>query len=94
MIPLSAAYIFAVLQHSRYRLLYSALRQAKPGPKGPSRVLIQAIVEQEQRERRSGCRRITRQTARTFGIDIDKDMVKRFLANITGLVPMTTNRHD
>jgi putative transposase len=69
-----------LLKQRKYRLLYSASRKAKPGPKGPSRELIQAIVAMKQRNPRFGCPRIAQQINKAFGIDIDKDMVRRVLA--------------
>jgi hypothetical protein len=69
-----------LLKKRKYRLLYSAGCKRKPGPKGPSRELIQAIVELKQRNPHFGCRRIAQQIAKAFGIDIDKDIVRRVLA--------------
>ena len=62
------------------RLLYSSNKKGKPGPKGPSPELIQAILELKQRNPRFGCLRIAQQIAKTFGVDIDKDLVRRVLA--------------
>ena len=64
----------------KYRLLYSSGRKGKPGPKGPSPELIQAIVELKQRNPRFGCLRIAQQINQAFGLDIDKDVVRRILA--------------
>lgn len=64
----------------KYRLLFSSIRRGKPDPKGPSQELIQAIVELKQRNPRFGCRRIAQQIAMAFGIDMDKDLVRRVLA--------------
>ncbi|MGB5568124.1 MAG: hypothetical protein WBM81_02400, partial [Sedimenticolaceae bacterium] len=50
-----------LLKQRKYRLLYSARRKAKPGPKGPSHELIQAIVAMKQRNPRFGCPRIAQQ---------------------------------
>lgn len=69
-----------MLKKRKYRLLYSSGRNGNPGPKGPSRELIQAIVEMKQRNPRFGCPRIAQQISRAFGIDIDKDVVRRVLA--------------
>jgi len=41
----------SLLRQRKYRLLYSTGRKAKPGPKGPSRELIEAIVSMKQRNR-------------------------------------------
>jgi transposase InsO family protein len=68
-----------LLKKRKYRLLYSSGSKGKPGPNGPSRELIQAIVELKQRNPRFGCRRIAQQIAKSFGIDIDKDVVRRVL---------------
>ena len=69
-----------ILKKRKYRLLYSSGSKGKPGPKGPSRELIQAIVELKQRNPRFGCPRIAQQINKAFGVDIDKDVVRRVLA--------------
>jgi len=69
-----------VLKRRKYRLLYTASRKRKPGPKGPSRELIDAIVELKRRNPRFGCPRITQQVNKSFGTSIDKDVVRRVLA--------------
>ncbi len=68
------------LKKRKYRLLYSSQKRSKPGPKGPSPELIQLILEMKRRNPRFGCPRIAQEIARTFGIDIDKDVVRRVLA--------------
>jgi putative transposase len=71
----------SLLKQRKYRLLYSSAdRIRKPGPKGPSQELIQAIVEMKQRNPRFGCPRIAQQINKAFGINIDKDVVRRILA--------------
>ena len=69
-----------MLKRRKYRLLYTARRKGKPGPKGPSQELIQAIVELKQRNPRFGCRRIAQQFNKAFDVQIDKDIVRRVLA--------------
>jgi putative transposase len=70
-----------LLKQRKYRLLYSSAgSQRKPGPKGPSHELIQAIVEMKQRNPRFGCPRIAQQINKAFGTNIDKDVVRRVLA--------------
>src|SRR5712692_60987 len=65
----------------KYRLLFSSsFRPRKPGPKGPSTELIAAIVELKFRNPRFGCVRIAQQIAYAFGVEIDKDVVRRVLA--------------
>ena len=65
-----------LLKQRKYRLLYSSGHRGKPGPKGPSPELIQAIVELKQRNPRFGCPRIAQQINKAFGINIDKDVVR------------------
>jgi putative transposase len=70
-----------LLKQRKYRLLYSSAgSKRKPGPKGPSQELIQAIVEMKERNPRFGCPRIAQQISKAFGTDMDKDVVRRVLA--------------
>ena len=60
----------------KYRRLFSSASCPKqPGPKGPDKALIQAIVELKSRNPRFGCPRIARIISHTFGVDIDKTVV-------------------
>jgi len=68
-----------MLKKRKYRLLYSSSRKGKPGPKGPSQELIDAIVEMKRRNSRFGCPRIAQEINKAFGADIDKDVVRRVL---------------
>jgi putative transposase len=71
----------AALVKRKYRRLFSSSTASKkPGPKGPSEAVIQAIIEMKQRNPRYGCPRIAQQIAKAFGIAIDKDIVRRVLA--------------
>jgi len=65
----------------RYRILFSPKQKRKPGPKGPSRELIDAIVDMKQHNPSWGCPRIAQQIGLAFGVSIDKDIVRRVLAN-------------
>jgi transposase InsO family protein len=70
-----------LLKQRKYRLLFPSVgRSQKPGPKGPSQALIQAIVEMKQRNPQFGCPRIAQQINLAFGADIDKDVVRRVLS--------------
>jgi transposase InsO family protein len=60
--------------------LYSPRRRGRPGPKGPSKELIEAIVEVKRRNPRFGCPRIALILCKTFGVEINKDVVRRVLA--------------
>jgi putative transposase len=59
----------------KYRMLFSPNHNRKPGPKGPSAELINAVVEMKQRNPRWGCPRIAEQIALAFNVAIDKDVV-------------------
>jgi transposase InsO family protein len=78
--PSSLLRFHAALKQHKYRLLFSPRKGGAPGPKGPARELIQAIVGLKQRNPRFGCPRIAQQLAKTFGAEIDKDVVRRVLA--------------
>ena len=68
------------LKKCKYRWLFSSGGHRRPGPKGPSKELIDAIVEFKRRNPRVGCPRIAQEIAHAFGIDINKDIVRRVLA--------------
>jgi len=64
----------------KYRLLFSPNERRRPGPKGPTKELIDAVVETKRRNPSWGCPRIAEQITLAFGVDIDKDVVRRILA--------------
>src|SRR5207249_193401 len=66
-----------MLIKQKYRLLFSPKRVRRPGPKGPTKELIDAVVEMKRRNRTWGCKRIAQQLTLAFGVDIDKDVVRR-----------------
>ena len=69
------------LADRKYRLLFSSsFRRRQPGPKGPAPELIAAIVEMKRRNPKFGCMRIAQQISHAFGVDLDKDVVRRVLA--------------
>ena len=70
----------ALVRRTYRRLFSSSKCPKKPGPKGPSEALIQAIAELKSRNPRFGCPRIARIIARTFGVTIDKNVVHRVLS--------------
>src|SRR3984893_912255 len=69
-----------MLVNRKYRILFSPKRVRRPGPKGPTKELIDAVVGMKQRNRTWGYKRIAQQIALAFGVDIDKDVVRRILA--------------
>jgi len=68
------------LKTRKYRLLFSPTVRTKPGPRGPSRDLMAAVVDMKQRNPTWGCPRIAQQIALAFEIPVNKDVVRRILA--------------
>ncbi len=91
--PSTLLKFYDMLKKRKYRLLYSSGSKGKPGPKGPSPELIQAIVELKRRNPRFGCPRIAQQINKAFGIEIDKDVVRRSSPHITDQNPVAVVRH-
>src|SRR5215831_11857939 len=48
---------------------------------------MDAVMEMKRRNPTWGCPRIAQQITLAFGLDIDQDVVRRFLENITGQNP-------
>jgi len=69
------------LVRRKYQWLFSPSTRRRPGPKGPSKTLIAAILEIKRLNPRFGCPRIAQQISHAFGLEIDKDVVRRILAN-------------
>jgi len=63
----------------KYRLLYSSPNRKKPGPKGPSREMIELVLEMKRRNPNFGCTKIAEHIAKTFALSLDKDVVRRIL---------------
>src|SRR5712692_1508545 len=79
--PSTLLALHQALVRRKYRRLFSSSPcPKKPGPKGPSEALIQAIVGLKSRNPRFGCPRIARIISHTFGVDIDKNVVHRVLS--------------
>src|SRR5687768_199516 len=69
------------LVRRKYQWLFSANSRRRPGPKGPSKELIAAILDIKRLNPRFGCPRIAQQMSHAFGLEIDKDVVRRILVN-------------
>jgi transposase InsO family protein len=78
--PSTLLNLHKALINRKHGILFSPKRGRTPGPKGPSRELINAIVETKQRNPSWGCPRIAQQVALAFGVSIDKNIVRRVLA--------------
>ena len=72
--------VHRALVKRKYRRLFGTSGHTKPGPKGPSRELIAAIVELKQRKLRYGCPRIAHIISLIFVLVINKDVLRRVLA--------------
>ena len=57
-------------------MLFSSKRGCRPGPKGPGKELIDAVVGIKRRNPAWGCPRIAQQITLAFGVEIDKDVVR------------------
>ena len=79
--PSTLLSLHQALRNRKYRLLFSSQRRGRPGPKGPNKELLEAVVQMKQRNPTWGCPRIAQQIALAFDIPIDKDVVRRILAS-------------
>ena len=77
--PATLLHFHSVLKTRKYRMLFSQQRGRRPGPKGPKKDLIDAVVAMKRHNPSWGCPRIAQQIALAFGVDIDKDVVRRLL---------------
>ncbi len=68
------------LVRRKYHLLFTPKNRGMPGPRGPSPKLVSTIVEMKRRNPNFGYQRIADQISLVFGIEIDKDVVRRVLA--------------
>ncbi len=68
-----------MLTKQKYGLVFSPKGRSRPGPKGPVKEWIDAVVEMKRRNPTWGCKRIAQQMTMAFGVDIDKDVVRRIL---------------
>jgi putative transposase len=82
--PSTLLNLHRLLTRRKYGLLFSPKSGRRPGPKGPTRELIDAVVEMKRRNPGWGCPHIAAQIALAFGVEIDKDVVRRILANHYG----------
>ena len=73
--PSTLLHLHHVLAKRKYTMLFSPKRRRQPGPKGPNKELIDAVVELKRRNPTWGCPRIAQQITFAFGVAIDKDVV-------------------
>ena len=78
--PSTLLNLHSVLCKRKYRMLFSPRHCRRPGPKGPNKDLIEAVVATKRRNPGWGCPRIAQQLSLAFGVEIDKDVVRRVLS--------------
>jgi len=78
--PATLLRLHRTLKTRKYRLLFSPTVAKKPGPRGPSREVMTAVVDMKRRNPTWGCPRIAQQITLAFDIPINKDVVRRILA--------------
>jgi putative transposase len=78
--PATLLHLHHVLANRKYPMWFSHRRGRRPGPKGPNNQLIDAVVEMKRRNPNWGCPRIAQQITLAFGVEIDKDVVRRILS--------------
>jgi hypothetical protein len=78
--PSTVLHFHHMLINRKYELLFSPKCRRRPGPKGPEKELIDAVVAMKRRNPTWGCPRIAKQITLAFGIDMNKDVMLRILA--------------
>ena len=69
------------LKEKKYSQLYTSKPRRKSGPKGPPQEVVDAILEMKKRNPRFGIPRIAEQINLAFGLNLNKDIVRRVLDN-------------
>jgi putative transposase len=69
-----------LLKKCKYQLLFSSRKYSKPGPNGPSKQIIDAVIELKRLNPSFGCPRIAQQSNLAFGTTLNKDVVRRILS--------------
>ena len=69
--PSTLLSLHQALKNRKYRLLFSSKRRGRPGPKGPNKEVVEAVVQMKLRNPTWGCPRIAQQIALAFGIPIE-----------------------
>jgi hypothetical protein len=82
--PSTLLYFHHLLTKRKYRALFSSERGCRPGPKGPTEELIDAVVVIKRRNPTCDCPRIAQQITLAFGVGIDKDVARRMLGKNSG----------
>jgi putative transposase len=78
--PSTLLSLHRALTARKYRRLFSSKVPKRPGPSGPTKEVIAAVVAMKLRNPTWGCPRIAQQITLAFGIALNKDVVRRILA--------------
>ncbi len=78
--PSVLLHLHNLLGKRKRRKLFAPQRGRRSGPMGPNKELIDAVVTIKRRNPSWGCPRIAQQIALAFGVEIDKDVVRRILS--------------
>ena len=78
--PSTSLHLHRLLTKRKYRRLFGSQPNKRPGPKGPSSELIQAVVEMKRRNANWDCPRIAQQISLAFGVEVNQDVVRRILS--------------
>ena len=70
--PSTLLHLHALLCNRKYRILFSSKRRQRPGPKGPKKDLIDAVLAMKRRNPKWGCPRIAQQIALAFVVAGEK----------------------
>jgi len=70
----------SALRHRGISVTQAPTDYQRPFPKGPTEEIISAILEMKLRNPRFGNQHIAEQISHAFGVQIDKDVVRRVLA--------------
>src|SRR6516162_1169237 len=92
--PSTLLHFHHLLRKRKYRRLFSSQRGRRPGAKGPAQASIDAVMELKRRNPTWGCPRIAQQITWAFGVDIDKDVVRRILGKHYGLESFLGQEQD
>lgn len=70
----------SALVKKKYQRLFGSTHKSKPGPKGPDLELIKLIIDIKQHNPHFGSPKIALLISNRFGVEINKDIVRRVLA--------------
>ena len=85
--PSTLLHLHHVLTKRKYHMLFSSQRGCRPGPKGPAKELIDAVVEIKRRNPTWGCPRIAQQITLASAWASTRTWCAGFWENIIGQSP-------